>query len=169
MATAFHFEHRFRAVSPAAVMAVVMDPTARAEQDRAVDVARRELLEDRDEPEVRRLRFVVYPRRQLPAMVRAVVRGDLSYEEELTWTKATHQVAYVIRPRLLDGKAQIDAMYELASAGPGQVVRHYRGEVRVEVRLIGGRIERTIVEDIGRSLVVAARVTQAHLDRVAPP
>lgn len=165
MATPFHFEHRFRARSSAAVMAVVMDPAARADQDRAVDVARRELVDELDAADERRLRFVVYPRRQLPAVVRAVVRGDLSYEEELVWAKAQDRVTYAIRPRLLDGKAQIDATYQLTAAGPDEVVRSYDGIVRVELRLIGGRIEKMIIDDIGRSLGIAAEVTQRHLDR----
>ena len=35
----------------------------------------------------------------------------------------------------------------------------------VQVRLVGRRIERAIVEDLGRSMTQAAQVTQAWLDR----
>lgn len=167
MASAFHFEHRFRAASPAVVLAAVMDPVQRAAQDRAVDVARRELVSDDDAPDTRALRFVVYPRRQLPAVVRAVVRGDLAYDETIVWTKAADRVDYDIRPRLLDGRARIIATYQLTAGDPGEVVRRYHGTVTVDLRLIGGRIERMIVDDLGRSLAVAAQVTQDHLDRGA--
>ncbi len=168
MATSFHFEHRFRAPSVAAVFAAYFDDAHRDEQDRAVDVARREIVSDDDTPATRRRVSRVYPRRQLPAVVRAVVRGDLAYDETIVWDKAADRIDFDIRPHLLDGRARIDARYQLRAGGPGEVVRTYDGSVAVELRLIGGRIERVIVDDLARSLATAAAVTQAYLDRGAP-
>lgn len=167
MASSFHFEHRFRTPSVAAVFAAYFDDAHQAEQDRAVDVARRDLLSDDDGPATRRRVSQVFPRRQLPAVIRAVVRGDLAYDEVLVWHKAADRIDFEIRPRLLDGRARIDASYQLSAGGPGEVVRTYHGTVAVELRLIGGRVERFIVDDLARSLAAAASVTQAYLDRRA--
>lgn len=163
--TPFHFEYLFRARDPDAVFEVYFDPEHQAEQDRRVEVARREILEDVDEGATRRRVCRVFPRRQLPAVIRPLLKGDLSYDEVIVWHKASHTIEFDIRPRLLDGKAQIRATYRLEPAGPGRVRRQYDGEVTVHVRLIGGRIEKAILEDLGRSLTLTAGCTQDYLDR----
>lgn len=168
MGTPFHFEHRFRAAAPAAVLAAYFDDAHRDEQDRATDIARRDVREDVDGPDVRRRVSRVFPRRQLPAVVRAVVRGDLSFDETIVWVKAADRIDFDIRPLLLDGRARIAACYQLSVVGPGQVLRTYAGTVDVDVKLIGGRIERVIVDDLQRSLATAAALTQAYLDRGGP-
>ena len=168
MGTPFHFEHRFRAATPAAVLAAYFDDAHRDEQDRATDIARRDILEDVDGPTERRRVSRVFPRRQLPAVVRAVVRGDLSFDETIVWVKAADRIDFDIRPRLLDGRARIAARYQLVTTSPGEVLRTYDGTVDVDVRLVGGRIERVIVDDLGRSLAAAAALTQAYLDHRGP-
>ncbi|MEZ4403900.1 MAG: DUF2505 domain-containing protein [Kofleriaceae bacterium] len=168
MPTRFHFEHTFRAPDPATVFAAYFDAGHQREQDAAVAIAHRHVLEDVDGPAQRQRHSRVTPRRQLPAVLRPLVKGDLAYDETLVWTKAADRLDFDIQPHLLDGRARIVATYQLATLGPGQVRRSYDGQVTVEVRLVGARIERAIVDDLGRSLDIAARVTQAYLDRHAP-
>lgn len=163
--TPFHFEYMFRARGPEAVFQVYFDPEHQADQDRRIDVAKRETLEDLDGPTERRRLARVSPRRQLPAVIRPLVKGDLSYDERIVWHKAAHRIEFDIHPRILDGKAQILATYQLHPAGPGQVRRTYDGHVTVDVRLLGGRIEKAIIEDLERSLVATAGCTQEYLDR----
>lgn len=164
--TPFHFEFLFRARDPDAVFSIYFDPEHQVEQDRRAEVSKREVLEDKDEGDVRRRTARVYPRRQLPAVIRPFLKGDLSYDESIVWHKRDHRIEFDIRPRLLDGKAQILATYRLAQRGPGQVHRLYDGQVTVSVRLIGGRVEKAIVEDLERSLTLTAGCTQEYLDRL---
>jgi hypothetical protein len=163
--TPFHFEYLFRARDPDAVFTVYFDPEHQAEQDRRVEVMKRETVEDTDGAATRRRVCRVSPRRQLPAVVRPFIKGDLSYDETIVWHKATHRIEFDIRPNILDGKAQILATYQLHPGTPGQVRRTYDGRATVEVRLIGGRIEKAIIEDLERSLTVTAGCTQEYLDR----
>jgi hypothetical protein len=163
--TPFHFEYLFRARDPDAVFSVYFDPEHQAEQDRRIDVARRETLEDEDRGDTRRRVARVYPKRQLPVVIRPLIRGDLSYDEILVWHKREHRIEFEVLPRLLDGKAQILATYRLQQRGPGQILRTYDGQANVQVRLIGGRVEKTIVEDLEKSLTVTAGCTQEYLDR----
>ena len=59
----------------------------------------------------------------------------------------------------------ITARYALAATDdPRRVRRTYAGEVQVEIALLGGRIERQIVEDMGKSMEIAAAGTQAWID-----
>jgi hypothetical protein len=164
--TPFHFEYHFRARDPDAVLAVYFNPAHQDEQDRRVEVAKRETLEDRDEGDIRYRTARVYPRRQLPVVIRPLIKGDLSYDEVIVWHKREHRIEFDIRPRLLDGKAQILATYRLVQLGPGQVLRTYDGQASVSVRLIGGRVEKAIIEDLEKSLLATAGCTQDYLDRL---
>lgn len=167
MSTPFSFEYRFRAASPAAIFAIYFDAAHRDAQDRRVGVSRRDILEDTDGPDTRRRVSVVYPVRQLPAVVRPFLKGDLSFDETIVWAKADDRIDFDIRPRLLDGRCHIVARYTLHAAGAGEVLRRYAGTVSVEARLVGGRIERAIIEDLGRSIDTSAAVTQEFLDQGA--
>jgi hypothetical protein len=120
MGTPFHFEHRFRAATPAAVLAAYFDDAHRDEQDRATDIARRDILEDVDGPTERRRVSRVFPRRQLPAVVRAVVRGDLSFDETIVWVKARPD-RLRHPPTAADGRARSPRATN--SHQPGRVLR----------------------------------------------
>lgn len=161
----FCFEHEFRARSVAAVFEAYFDPEQAAEQDALVGIARREVvaLEDAD-GELRRTCHVV-PRRQLPAVLRPLVAGELSYRERLRWRRARDELELVIEPSLLGGRVELRSTYQLRNAGPGRVARRYAGHVAVELRLLGGRVERAILDDLARSLPAAAACTQRWLDR----
>lgn len=164
--TPFRFEFIYRAPNPAAIFANYFDADHVAEQDRRAEIARREILEHVETPTEVRRSCRVFPRRQLPAVIRPLVGPDLSFDETVIWTKAADRVDFDIRPRILGGRAQIRAIYTLTQDGPGRVRRVYEGHVTVDVRLIGGRVERHVIDDLGQSLTVTAAVTQEYLDRV---
>lgn len=162
--TEFHFEHDFRAAAPALIFDAYFDPALSDEQDRRVEVARREVLELEDGPDQLRRVCRVVPRRRLPAIVRPFVAGDLSYTERVVWKKGEDLIEMRIEPEVLGGRVEISATYRVTAAGPGVCRRAYDGRVTVEVRLLGARIERAIVEDLGRTLETAAACTQEWLD-----
>ena len=164
--TPFCFEHVFRAASMAEVFAAYFDPEHQREQDRAVDIASREVVDTADDGAVLRRVSRVVPTRQLPAVIRPFVAGGrLSYTETVAWRRADNLIDIAIRPSLLGGRAHIDARYQLIQQGPMAVHRRYAGEVRVDLALVAGRIERGIIAEFTVSLPVAASVTQGWLDR----
>jgi hypothetical protein len=167
MTTPFRFEHVYRASSPAAVFATYFDPLHAAEEDYRAGVASRELLEMADRPDelvrVSRVRL----RRQLPAVLRPLIGPELGYDERIVWNKALDRIDYDIRPAVMSGRIHIVAMYQLTQRGPDEVHRLYHGDCTAELRLIGGRVERGIIEDMGKSLAVTAACTQEALDKTA--
>jgi hypothetical protein len=165
--TPFRFEHVYRAANPAAVFATYFDPIAAAEEDRRAGVKARELLEMADRPDQLLRKSRVWPNRQLPALVRPIVGSDLSYDETVIWHKALDRIDYDIRPRMLSGRIKIAATYQLTQLEPGKVRRVYEGTVSADVRLIGARIERGVVEDMGKSLIITAACTQESIDKAA--
>lgn len=166
--TPFSFEHTFRAPSVDAVLHAYFDPGHQAEQDRAIEIAEREVLELEDGPD--RLRRVcrVVPRRQLPALVRPFTAGPLQYRETVVWTRATGELAMTIEPSLMKGRARIEATYRLEAVGSGLVHRRYAGQVSVDVAMLARRVEAGIVAEFSRSVPVAAACTQAWLDKRSP-
>jgi len=163
--TEFHFEHDFtRAGSPAILFEAYFDPAVSAEQDRRVEVAQREVLAHEEADGVLRRVCKVVPRRQLPAVVRPFVPDGLSYTETVTWRKAEDLIEMQIEPVVLGGRVEISATYRVTAAGPGVCRRAYDGHVSVQIPLLGRRIERAIVEDLGRTLEKAAACTQEWLD-----
>jgi hypothetical protein len=166
--TPFCFEHTFAAPSPAAVLAAYFDANHQLEQDRAIDIAEREVIEFVDDgAAIRRVSRVV-PRRQLPPFMRAFSSGPLHYLEVATWHRATNQIVIEIRPSLMGGRAQIRATYQLDVVAPNIVRRRYAGHVSVDVALVAARVERGIVAEFERSVPIAASCTQSWLDRHSP-
>jgi len=165
--TPFCFEHVFAAPSPAAVLAAYFDAQHLREQDRAVDIALREILELVDNGDTIRRVSRVVPHRQLPTFLRPFSSGPLHYLEIAVWTRtpATNEIAIEIRPSLMGGRALIRATYQLDTVAPNTIRRRYLGHVSVNVALVSTRVERGIVAEFERSMPLAATCTQAWLDR----
>ncbi|MBV8762576.1 MAG: DUF2505 family protein [Deltaproteobacteria bacterium] len=156
--TPFEYEHLYRAASIEELFEAYFDDDLQAEQDRVLGVTSRELLARGPMSRVCR----VTPRRQLPALIRPFVAGTLNYVE--TVERAGDVLTIDIRPSM--GRTQISATYRLDSVGAGVIRRRYVGSVSVDIALVGGRIERGLVDELGKSLVQAAACTQAWLDRI---
>lgn len=163
--TPFAFEHTFSATSADAVLAAYFDPEHQALQDHAIEIIEREVIELGDTPDELRRVCRVVPRRQLPALLKPFSSGPLHYLETVTWRRHTHELAIVIQPSLMKGRARIEATYRLEPMAPGSVRRRYSGQVSVDVALLANRVEAGIVAEFSRSVPIAAACTQAWLDR----
>ena len=164
MATEFAFEHIYRAPSIAAVFAATFDPDNVARQDRVAGIARRDQLELIDDAATFRRVCVIVPTRQLPAFVRPFISGELSVHETILWHKTDNFLTIEVQPSLLGGKAHVSSGYRLTFDGNNAVRRDYKGTATVGVPLVGGRIERALIDDMRSSLGLTATVTQETLD-----
>jgi hypothetical protein len=160
--TPFRFDHVFSAASPADVFAAYFDPQLQLEQDRALAIAKRDVIELAYRGDEICRRCVIVPRRQLPLLVRAFSSQALRYTEHAVGCRPVNQIA--IELRLFGGRGRVTALYQLESSGPGSVRRSYSGSVSVDVAVIAARIERGIVAEFERSLATAATCTQSWLD-----
>ncbi len=166
--TPFCFEHVFRAPDVAAVFTTYFDPDHQRQQDEAIGIIERVVLETVDDGEVLRRTCRVTPQRRLPAVIRPFVAGGtLAYLETATWRRRDDAITLEIRPGLLGGRASIRGVYTLTRK-TGGIHRRYAGEVRVELPVVAGRIERGIVAEFATSMPIAARVTQGWLDAGSP-
>ena len=163
--TEFCFEHVFRAPSTAEVVAAFFDAEHQLEQDRQLAIAKRELLEQSDRGDALFRRQRITPERQLPAIVKPFVSGPLHYIETQTWRRGSDEIALEIRPSLFGARSRVEATYSLTAVAPGSIRRRYAGRVSVDVAILATRIERGIVQELVKSLPIAARCTQDWLDR----
>lgn len=165
MGTSFCFERVFRVPSTNAMFVAYFDPVHQAEQDRALDIVERTILErtETDDTLVRVCRVV--PRRQLPLFLRPFIPGQLHYVETARWRKRDDEIDLEVAPSLLKGRATISGVYRLSQLPDGGVHRRYAGTVSVDVALLSSKIERSIVAEFERSMTVAAESSQAWFDR----
>jgi hypothetical protein len=152
--TPFSFEHVFDAGSPEDLVTSFFDDGHQAEQDRVLDIIERRVLERGDGWRVCR----VVPNRKIP-----LVSGTFHYVESVRRSGAT-ELAIEIRPSL--SRVMITGTYGLERVAARAIRRRYAGVVSVNIALIGGRLERGVVEELGRSLPRAAACTQTWLDRI---
>jgi hypothetical protein len=129
-----------------------------------MEIVERTVLELVDDGATLRRVCRVVPKRKLPALIRPFIAGPLHYIETVTWRRAQDEIEIDIRPSLLKGRVQILGTYRLDRIGPQQIRRRYAGEVSVDIALIASRIERGIVQELVKSMPVAASCTQSWLD-----
>jgi hypothetical protein len=162
--TAIELTHLFPATTPRALLGAFTHPDHQAMQDRFAKVARREVIERTDDAHHYRCECRVFPERQLPAFIRPFVRGGLEYHEVVTWDKATDLLEIDVQPAVLGGRSRIRATSRVIAEGAA-TRRVYAGLVTVEVALLGGRIERSIVAELGTTMEAAVERTRAWLLR----
>lgn len=127
---------------------------------RATSDVQRDVLEEKTEGDVvvRRLRFT--PARELPRAVASILGSTrLTYEQENRWDRPASALHWRVIPSFLPGKFDAAGKFEIRPTATGceQVIS---GEVKVNVPLLGGQIEKTICGEIEGSYektAVAAR------------
>jgi hypothetical protein len=105
--------------------------------------------------------------RQLPVIARPFVSkgGRLTFVEMMSWNKATNAIEMSVTPEILGGRVSITGAYELSQIGEGQVRRIYRGTINASITLVGGKIERGILETFTENMPAMAACTQSWLDK----
>jgi hypothetical protein len=164
--TQFRFEHVFRAPSVRALIDAYFDNDHSLFQDKVAQLTDRVVTDSAESESARKVSWRVASMRPLPVIARPFVAGGrLSFQESMTWDARTpEQVDTTITPEILGGRIQINGSYRLAMAGEGQVRRVYEGTITAALELVGGRIERGILEAFGEQMPAMADCTQRWLD-----
>lgn len=166
MTTEFSYETVFRAPSTTSILEAYFNPDHLATQDKVALLGDRTVVSDEDDGKVRKTSWRVVSLNQLPMFVRPFVEGGrLSYIETMTWRRADDEIDMTIQPQVAGGRVQIAATYTLRKVGDGQISRRYKGNVSVAVKLLSGKIERGIIEQIEKGMPMMTACTQGWLDR----
>ncbi|WP_197320518.1 DUF2505 domain-containing protein [Saccharomonospora sp. NB11] len=104
------------------------------------------------------------PADKLPSIVRSLRSGDLSVRRRHVWTREGDRATGTVTVEVSDVPGRITADVELVPSGSG-AVQTTRGEVSVRVPLVGGKIEKFVVDQVTQLLESEARATERWLAR----
>ena len=101
---------------------------------------------------------------EVNAAVRRVVDPKrLTWVEESTLTRATHRTTWRIVPDHYPAMIRASGSFQLAADGPTATIRTTEGEIRVNVPLVGGKVERAIVSGLEDHAAAEVDVIDAWL------
>jgi hypothetical protein len=164
VSTPFSYETIFDAASKTAVLAAYFNEDHLATQDQVAALCDRKVIESHEDDAVRTCTWSVRSQRPLPMFVRPFVEGGrLSYLETMKWRKADDEIDLTIVPQILGGRVQIAAVYQLADVAPGKVRRRYAGTITVNIRLLSGKIERAVADEMAKGMPLMTECTQTWL------
>ena len=120
----------------------------------ALEVKDVEVLELVAEGDLRRKRIRVTPRPRMepPAVLRRALRGELSYLEEGSWSRQDSVYRYAVRTSIASERIRIAGSVRASAFGEGRCERTVEIDVEVALPLIGGQLERFVVEQLRGSL-----------------
>lgn len=111
----------------------------------------RELVEERRDGDVvtRRVKFT--PDRDLPGPAAALLGSSkLIYEQENRWDPGASRLDWRVIPTILPGKLDAKGWF-VVRAAPGGCEQVVEGDISVQVRFVGGQIEKAIVAEVQQS------------------
>ncbi len=117
--------------------------------------------EDKGDVKTRKLRLNPPPA-DLPGPVAKVV-GDLSWTEEGTFDKKTGRYRFKITPASLPEKTHISGEIWCEPRGDKKCERIAKMNVEVKVFMVGGLIEKRIIDDTKKSYEAAAKFTGEYV------
>lgn len=133
---------------------VFFDDTYNAELFKRLKVGR-EVLEVKREGEgqdlVVRRKIRLSPEREVPALVKKFVKGAVTYTEENVFTARSNSMAVVTIPGFMADALTTRGTYRVQSLGPDKVRRTWEGFIDCKIPLLGGKVEKHIVEEVTQS------------------
>jgi hypothetical protein len=162
VSTHFAFTHEFSA-TPEKFWRVFLHEPYNIELYDRIGVKERTVLDRSEDAGTIRWSVRIVPKRDLPAIIKKVVGGDLGYTEHGTYHKGQDRLDVRIETTLMRDRTRIGGLYSVTPLGAGRLRRTFEGDVHVDVALVGRKVEAVVVDDMRRSYDVAAQVTAEWL------
>jgi hypothetical protein len=122
----------------------------------------RQVLDLKDDGKTLRRQTRLTPEIDIPKAFRAVI-SDMTYVEHNTFHRERSAMDVLIEPALLKNKFDFRGVYAVAPLGPGRSRRTFEGDVKISVMIIGGQIEKYMVEQLRSSYEIATDVTRRFI------
>lgn len=133
---------------------VFFDDAYNAELYKRLKVGR-EVLEVKQEGEgeslIIRRKVKLSPQREVPALVAKFVKGAITYTEQGVFTARTNTLEVVTIPGFMAEQLTTRGTYKVQSLGPTKVRRTWDGEISCKIPLLGGKVEKHIVDEVTAS------------------
>ncbi len=98
-----------------------------------------------------RRRQILTPQREAPKIIKKLIKGAISYTETNTFTARDNCMQVETIPGFAADKLITRGVYRLEVLGPERVRRIFAAECTCKIPLVGGKIERTIVDEVKNS------------------
>ena len=100
----------------------------------------------------------IVPARDLPGFIKKLVGGDLGYVESSTFYKDKDSMDVTVEPTLFKDRTTMKARYWLEPVGEGKVTRIFEGSIKVEMPLVGKKVEQFIIDDMNRGYQITTEM-----------
>ena len=163
----FRFEHDFD-IEPAPYWDLFFSEDYNVDLYRQLKMKDRVVLEQREDGNLLKRSVRFSPEEEIPAVFRSVIK-DLGYTERDVFDRARSSMEVVIEPELMKSKFDFRGVYSVRPSGPGKCKRLFEGDIKVSIMLIGGQIEKYMIDRLRTSYDIAADVTRRWIEKKKQP
>ena len=120
----------------------------------AIDIQREQLAFERkgEGPSLRIHREArLVPQREVPAFIKKLVSGAISYVEKNDFAAADNAMRTVTIPGFAADRITTTGVYRLEPLGEGRVKRIWEGVCECRIPLLGGKVEKQLVDEVRES------------------
>jgi len=103
------------------------------------------------------------PKRELPSFAKSFIQGAITYVEKNDFVAAENAMRTVTIPGVAADRLRTVGTYRLEPVGTNRVKRIWEGVCECKVPLIGGKVEKQLVEEVRESYRRAAVFTARWL------
>ena len=100
------------------------------------------------------------PNREVPALMQKFVKGGFSYVERNHYKARDSAMRTVTTPGFMADKITTGGLYRVEALGPTRCKRIWEGEVDVSIPLLGGKVEKMLVDEVRESYRKATEFTR---------
>lgn len=91
------------------------------------------------------------PKRDVPSALRRIVKDAIAYEERNVWRRKDSAMQVVTIPNFFADKFEATGTYRIEPVGEDRVRRTWTAKCSCKVPLVGGKVEKHVVEEVKRS------------------
>jgi hypothetical protein len=122
------------------------------------------VLSRKDEGNTYRRDVKLEPEMEVPSWASSVVRST-GYTEHDVLHRDRSAMDVTIEPELLKERFQLSGVFKVTPLGAGRCRREFSGEIQISVPLLGGKIERFMVDRMREGYDAAALLTREWIAR----
>ncbi|HET6585567.1 MAG TPA: DUF2505 domain-containing protein [Nannocystaceae bacterium] len=100
------------------------------------------------------------PKREMPAIIAKFVKGKLSYVEHNVFTASNNTMKTTTTPSFMADKIDTNGVFRIEVVGPDKVNRVWDGNCEVSIPLVGGKVEKLLVDEVRESYRKATAFTR---------
>lgn len=159
----FTFSHDFD-IDPEGFWKMFFSESYETELFRRLKMRTFNVLERREEGSSLWRKVKLEPDGDVPSWASSVVR-DTGYTEHDHLHRDRSVMDVTIEPAMMKERFHMSGIFKVTPLGPGRCRREFSGELRISVPLLGGKIEKFMVDKMREGYDTAAAFTREWLQR----